>query len=445
MTSPSARGGFAGAVSLLLLARLAAVASLFGIHVIGARLLTPELLGSAAVGQTVGMIAALVANGGLNIATIYFLRQHADRREELVPRLVALAIGSCVLAIAIVVVAAPLMLGWVVPESAWPLMLAAALLGAAIIGFEFAGALLLGLGRTGWFAAVELVRGVGALVAVGILLLGPWRDDTGFVAGLTVGYALAAALGIVTTSRAGMPIRPSYDRAVIGRALRFGVRGQAGNVFQFLGVRLDLLLVPALLDLRAAGLYLIAVRVSDVVGQVATAASSLVFPRVADPSERASTELTERATRMSLLVVGAAAIVLGLAGEAILGVFFGDVYTEGVGALLVLLAAALPLALGRIISADLKGRGRPGLASWASLLMVAAIVVLDLILIPAYGITGAAAASLLAYTIGAGALVFAYRSVAGGQARALVPTWTDVREVWATARQVVFGPSPRTP
>lgn len=443
MSAAEERGGFAGAVSLLLLARLATVASLFGVHVIGARLLTPEVLGSAAVGQTVGVIAALVANGGLNIATIYFLKQQAERRTELVPRLVALAVGACAMAVVIVVVSAPLMLGWVVGATAWPLMLAAALLGAAIIAFEFSGALLLGLGRTGWFAVVELVRGLGALVAVAFLLLGPWRDDTGFIVGLTLGYALAAIIGLVTTGRSGIPILPVFDRVLAGRALRFGVRGQAGNVFQFLGVRLDLLLVPALLDLRAAGVYLIAVRTSDVVGQVATAASSLVFPRVADPNERRSTELTERATRMSLLIVGATALALAVSGEAILGLFFGEAYTAGIGALLVLLVAALPLALGRILSADLKGRGRPGLASWASLGMVAATLVLDLILIPAFGITGAAAASLVAYTIGACVLVLAYRSVAGGRPRALVPTWADVREVVATARRIVSGPSPR--
>jgi len=443
MSVAEERGGFAGAVSLLLLARLATVASLFGVHVIGARLLTPEVLGSAAVGQTVGMIAALVANGGLNIATIYFLKQEAEQRAELVPRLVALAMGACALAVVIVVVSAPLMLGWIMGASAWPLMLAAAVLGAAIIAFEFSGALMLGLGRAGWFAVLELVRGLGALVAVVILLLGPWRDDTGFIVGLMLGYALAAIIGLVTAGRSGLPILPAYDAALAGRALRFGVRGQAGNVFQFLGARLDLLLVPALLDLGAAGVYLIAVRTSDVVGQVATAASSLVFPRVADPTESRSTELTQRTARISLLIVGAAALALGLSGEAILSLFFGDAYAAGIGALLVLLVAALPLALGRILSADLKGRGRPGLASWASLGMVAAIVVLDLILIPTYGITGAAVASLLAYTFGALVLVLAFRSVAGGRARALVPTWADIRDVVATARRVVSRSSPQ--
>lgn len=420
-------------VALLAAARLSTVVAFFGVSVVGARLLTPEALGSATVGQTVGMIAALVANGGLNIASIYFLQQRRDQAASLVPRLVAMAIASSVVAAVLVLVSAPIVLGLVVEPSAWPLMLSAAALGVTMIAFEFAGALLLGLGRPGVFTIMELVRGLGSLGAVAALLAGPWREDGGFVVGLALGYAAAALLGLVGTQRSGMPLTPQYDRAFAGEALRFGLKGQVGNVFQFLGARLDLLLVPALIDLRAAGIYVIAVRMSDVVGQVATAASSLVFPRVAAQRDRRSTQLTERATRTVLLIVIGSALVLGVLGESVLHIAFGEVYAAGTVALWILLVAVVPLSMGRVVAADLKGRGRPDLVSWGALVSVVGTVALDFALIPWLGIEGAALASLLAYAASTAVLVLAYRAVTGGRLAALVPGPADARSLVTAA------------
>ena len=320
---------------------------------VGARLLPPEELGSAAVGQTIGMIAALVANGGLNISTIYLLQQRRDERRAIVPALVAMAVAACVVAIVLVLVSAPVVLGLVVEESSWPLMLTAATMGATVIAFEFAGALLLGLGNARAFTILELVRGWGSLVAVTSSCSGRGASDGGLVARARAWDMLPPRCwGWPATNRSGMSLRPRVDRELTGTALAFGLRGQVGNVFQFLGVRLDLLLVPALLDMRAAGIYFIAVRMSDVVGQAATAASSLIFPQVAGQEDRRDTALTERATRIILLVVAGSALVLGLLGDFILRTAFGAVYGAGTSALLVLLVAMLPLSVAH-------ARGRP--------------------------------------------------------------------------------------
>lgn len=428
MTDGGSDRRFAGQIALLAGARLASVASFFGVSVVAARLLSPDAVGSAAAGQTIGMIAALVGNGGLNIATIYFLQRRPDERASLVPRLTALAIVACALAFGLVLLSAPLVLGPVIDADAWSLLWVAAAMAAAMIGFEFGGALMLGSGRNGGYTLMELVRGVGSLAAVGVLLLGPMRSDSGFVIGLAAGYGLAAAIGLVVTDRSGTSILPRFDGGVAREAVGFGIRGQAGNIFTFLGSRLDLLLVPALLDLRAAGLYVIAVRVSDVVGQAATAAASLVFPRVAGLADQ-GTELTERTVRMMLVVVVAMAVVLGLMGETLLRIAFGPAYEASTTALLILLVATIPLSVSRIVSADLKGRGRPGLVSWAAVVTVVTTVALDLLLIPAFGIEGASVASLLAYAAGMVAVLGAYRAVTSGRLAAMVPRPADARRL----------------
>jgi O-antigen/teichoic acid export membrane protein len=427
--------GFGVQVALLAAARLSTVAAFFGVTVVGARLLPADELGAAAVGQTIGMVAGLIGNAGINIATIYFLQQPGAERPGMVRRLVAIAIGACSVAILLVLVTAPLTFGLIVDRTAWPLMLAAAAMGATMVAFEFAGALLLGLGRPGRFTFLELVRGWGSLIAVGLLLLGPWRSDAGLVMGMALGYAAAAVMGLAWTNRAGMSLAPQVDLGFSRAVLGFGMRGQIGNVFQFLGVRLDLLLVPSLLDLRAAGVYFVAVRVSDVVGQAATAVASLVFPRVAALGDSRSTALTERATRLTLIAVAVSALVLGLAGELVLRVAFGPEYATGATVLSILLVAVVPLSVGRVLAADLKGRGRPELVSLAALGAVAATIVFDLALIPSLGLVGAGIASILTYSVSTIALLAAYRAVTGGRLSALIPRPADVAYVVAAVRR----------
>lgn len=418
-------------IAVLTAARVATVLALFGVNVVAARLLDPDAVGSAAVGQTVGMIAALLANGGLNISSIYLLQQRPAERGRLLPALAALAIIACVAAVAVVALAVPVTAS-IVDGGSFPLFAAAAALGGAMIAFEFSGAVLLGLGRRTGFVLVELLRGIGSIVAVTLLLLAV-RVDAAVVLGLAIGYGSGALAGVVFAR--GTPMRPRFDPAVSREAVGFGLRGQIGNVFQFLGVRLDLLLVPAFLDLRLAGIYFVAVRASDAVGQVATAAASLVFPQVASQADRRATSSTERVVRLTLLVVLVSAVVLGLLAEPLLAIAFGAAYVGGASALVISVVAMVPLSLGRILAADLKGRGRPGLVSVSAVLTVVLTVVLDVLLIPTLGIVGAAIASLVTYTATAVALFIAYRGVTGGTFAALLPGPGDLRNIGTFVRR----------
>ncbi|HET8776303.1 MAG TPA: oligosaccharide flippase family protein [Candidatus Limnocylindria bacterium] len=413
--------------ALLTVARLSSALALFGVTVVAARLLTPDEVGSAAVGQVIGTLAALLASGGLNISTIYFLRRSPTDASGMVGSFVALAIGSCLIAFALGLVSAPIAFGPILGAPNWPLIASAGLLGASVIAYEFCGALLLAMNESRRFVLLEVVRGWGSLAGA-VILLALLRADIGLVLGLAIGFGSAALIGL-RRAAARASLRPRLDPRTARRALSFGVRGQVGNVLQFLGVRLDLLLVPALLNLDEAGLYYIAVRVSDLVGQAATASASFLFPHIAGQQDHRDTQMTERVTRGTLLVTLLAAIAVAAGALPLLQVAFGSAYVEGTPTLLVLLVAVVPLSIGRVISADLKGRGRPGTVSIAAVVSVAATIVLDLVLIPGMGIIGAAIASLVAYSLMTAALLYAYRVATGGMLTSLVPGLDDLRDL----------------
>jgi O-antigen/teichoic acid export membrane protein len=436
----TARGGPPGrglaiAVAALTLVRLASVGAGFLASVLGARLIGADGLGIIGAALTIATLCALTANGGLNIATIYLLGRRPHERREIVGQVAVMATAAAILAAAAVFLAGFLLRTTVLGGASASLLLAAAATGAGILLFELGGGVLLGLHRRSQYIGIQAVEALSSLALTALILVAISRSATGFLAAAANGYWAGALAAAFLARRQLGPLPLGVRRSFAGEALGIGLRGQVGNILQYLNLRLDLLLVPALLNLASAGVYLVAVRISEVLTQVSSSSAAFLFPHVAAQAERDATATTERATRMTLVVVVLGGLPLLLLAEPILSLAFGDEFVGGAGALRIMLVAMLPLSLVRIMAGDLKGRGRPGTVSLAALTALVATVVLDLLLIPLLGIEGAALASLLTYSTSAAMLLVIYRRLTGGSLRALVPATSDLRSLLAMGRR----------
>jgi stage V sporulation protein B len=412
---------------MLTAVRILSVGAGFLTSVIGARLIGTDGLGLAGAALTLATIAALLANGGLNIATVYLLGKRPDQRREVVGQAVAVGTIAVALAAAVVALLALAVDQPVLGGRAGSIIVSTVALGAGVLAFELAGGILLGLRQRSSYIAIQVVEALGALLLTAAILWVVSRSAGGFLAAAALGYWVGALVALLLAARrlGGIPVALSggFTRS----ALAFGLRGQAGNVLQFLNLRLDQLLVPALLNLSSAGVYLVAVRVSEVITQVSSSAAAFLFPEVSAQAEVRATQVTERTTRLTLLVVVAGALPLALLAEPILAVAFGPDFVSGAGTIRIMLLAMIPLSLVRLLAGDLKGRGRPGLVSLAALVAVGVTVAADFVLIPALGIDGAALASLVAYAVSASVLLAAYLRLTDGSLGALVPHPADVR------------------
>jgi stage V sporulation protein B len=425
-------GGLGRDISILAVVRLASVAAGFLTSVLTARVLGPTPLGAAGVGLTAGTIAALLANGGLNIAAIYFLGRRPDERRVISSRIFTLGLATTLLAAVMIGVMGPILAPAIFAGSPNSLLAATALLAAGVVAFELSGSLLLGLDRRNAYLVTQVIEGIGSLVLVALLFAIGATTAAGYVAGAALAAALAAVFALIATRRVVHGLFLAFDRRFAREAFALGMRGQIGNVVQLLNLRLDLLLVPLFVDLRAAGIYLIAVRMSEVVSQVASAAAAFLFPAVAR-LDVGQTRLTEQVVRITLLVVIAGGIVIGVMAPLLLGLFFGTTYVAGAEALRITMVAMIPLALQRLLASDLKGRGRPGLVSISASFALGATVIGDLVLIPPLGIDGAAIASLVAYSTGTIVLLIAYRQITGASLMRLIPGPADARQLVATS------------
>jgi Na+-driven multidrug efflux pump len=85
------------------------------------------------------------------------------------------------------------------------------------------------------------------------------------------------------------------------------------------------------------------------------------------------------------------------------------------------------LGTGTVVAGDLRGRGRPGLASVLAGLAVLVTIALDLALIPLFGVLGAALASVVAYVVyGLISLVAISRESGIAFSELVIPTRADL-------------------
>lgn len=425
MSRPADIGGFGRNLAALSAIRLAGLGVSFLAGVVAARLLEPAVLGAAGIAQAIVIFVAVVANCGISMAAIYRLRRTETVGREVRATLglatpLAIFAGACA-SVGILVGGRAMGLQ---PDTA--LVAAAFVLAAATVMADVTGSMLLGVGENGPYTAAEALRYLTTLPLVLAFLL-VWPSAAGYLAASTVAVTIAMVFALAVVKRRTGTIRPGIDLRTWGEALRFGVRGQPGNILQYFSLRIDLVLVGALAGLVPAAIYLVVTRIAEVSTQVANAATSFLFPAVATVG--APSRLTGGIIRAVIVIVAAMSVGLGVIGPALLRILFGSPYDTGYTALVILLIASVPLSYSRLISGDIKGRGRPGLVSLASVIGVPITIIGDILLVPVYGIVGAAAVSLVAYGATAIALAQAYRNVSGVPAMDLVPRTADVRLV----------------
>jgi O-antigen/teichoic acid export membrane protein len=162
---------------------------------------------------------------------------------------------------------------------------------------------------------------------------------------------------------------------------------------------LDILLLGVLAEAPAAGVYHAAARLAQLPALILVAANVVVAPGIARChrlGDRAGlAALLARASRLTMLAAVALALVLA-AGRTPLLDLFGGGFAAGGGALLVLLAGQLVnVACGPVaLALSVTGHARDALAGVA--LAAAVNLALSLLLIPPFGLLGAAAATAVA-------------------------------------------------
>ncbi|MGY3297250.1 O-antigen/teichoic acid export membrane protein [Pseudomonas sp. TE6288] len=401
-------------------------------NVLLARILGPSERGLFALLSTLPDLISAATSGGLNSAVGYQAAKQRDMGLLLTQVLVYGCLLAGVLTLACVFLVrefgANLEVTMQLGLLAWLLLLAVPMtvLKSGLLTLHNAS------GGVGAFNALRLTESLAPL----LLFLGlfwMWRDEALEAALISwlCGIALVLALGLWWLRRQ-YPLALRWDRSGQRELLSYSAKSHPDLLFQQLILRSDYLFIGALLGSTALGHYAMASAAAELLLIVPEAVTTPLMKRLLQ-QDAGMERITPLALRLTATVMLGACLGMALIGHWLIVTLFGADYAPAYPALLALLPGLLGLCYASILRLDLLGKNRPGTVSLMMGAGAALNLVLNIVLIPAWGIVGAAAASSIAYLAVTVTMLVLYCRLSGvplGQTLIILPAdLTPLRQI----------------
>jgi O-antigen/teichoic acid export membrane protein len=201
----------------------------------------------------------------------------------------------------------------------------------------------------------------------------------------------------------------NYAKEVV----QYGYRAHLSNILAFINYRADVFLVNLLLNPAATGVYVIAVTMSEKLWVLSQAVSTVMLPRLSElhTEEITRRQLTPFMARWVLIITTLAAGLLAIVSPFLITMLFGELYLDAVVPLLLLLPGIIMGSLSRVLANDIAARGRPELNMYTAVIVVITNIAGNFVLIPLMGLSGAALATTIAYSLNCIFRIWIYSSL----------------------------------
>ncbi|OLE38927.1 MAG: hypothetical protein AUG48_00530 [Actinobacteria bacterium 13_1_20CM_3_68_9] len=190
---------------------------------------------------------------------------------------------------------------------------------------------------------------------------------------------------------------PSVDRRFL---LSFGLRGLLSSLSAVDVLRPDQVVLALFLSPAALGLYVVGLAFTNLPYFIAKSVGLITFPWVASRTE----EGDARRTMWSLLwlTTGIAVVIVAVlcgAAQWLVPFFFGGQFDAAVTVTYIVLPGTIFLSARRVLSEGMKGRGYPLAGTLGELVSLAWVALALAVMVPLWGIYGAAAALASSYVV----------------------------------------------
>jgi enterobacterial common antigen flippase len=342
-------------------------------------------------------IVALAVGLGLPQASRYFVARQPRKLSMLFSNAVCFTAVMGLLALLLAEFVVPQLVGTRSDVVMWLLKVYLINIPLALL-YDLMSGLLEGSQKFKLIGAVRI--GFFATQSVSYLIL--WLSGNLTVASASATMILAQ---LVVTSSAltavCLSLRPAWrvSMRVFKRSASFGLRYHLGVVTSFTTLRLDQMMLAGIATSIEIGMYVVAVRISEVMTVLASSVSEVLLPEVAKTGGSAeSMALLTKSLRQTICIYLVMLLPLVAAAPFLLYYGFGQDFMGAIPTLRILFVASLVWSMGAILNSGLNGTGNPGLSTISRLSSAVITVVSLLFWLPRYGILGAAMSSLAGYS-----------------------------------------------
>jgi O-antigen/teichoic acid export membrane protein len=256
------------------------------------------------------------------------------------------------------------------------------------------------------FSSYNKVAIAQPLIFLALFLLGIWGYQTELsvaITALLLSYFLTTISGVISLCKYKFQKENKYGakNQVVKSLLKYGINSHLGNVFTYLNYKADIFLVNYFLGPLNAGLYVVAVSVVEKLWLPSQAISVVALPKLTrmNTAKEQIQHFTPLLSRVTLAITAIASILVLIITPVLIPLAFGEQFSESVMPIFLLLPGIIIFSSVKIIASDIAARGHPILNSYSSGLVLICNVILNIVLIPKFGLNGAAISTSAAYLI----------------------------------------------
>ena len=417
----------------------------FLMSIVLARGLGPEARGDYALFVLSATFAATLSTLGIGLGTMYYVSKGKHETKVLLgnSHFLVLIMGAIAAAALAAVGLAIEPKAFVEGRSFWLYAFAFPL----VLEFLLATAFLVGSERFGPLNASLLIQTLVLTAGATALWVGGWMTIFSVLFLWVVSYAMATATALVFVGLGQLSLRRSLrpDFAVLREQVSFGLPGQAGNILQRLNYRLDQYMVRGFGNRADVGYYATATGLAESVWWLANSVSMALLPRLTRMESQRAAEVTPVACRNIILISLLLAAGVAVTAPFTVEILFGHAFAPAVAPIIWLLPGIAALSGAKVLGSYFFSQARMSVASLTAMISLVATIAFDLLLIPTLGITGAAIASSIAYTVSLVVSLRFYSSISGQSAwSCVIPRTADLRLYVDLAKRLRRAKTPAT-
>ena len=383
--------------------------------VIVARVLGPEGKGIVTLILMIPPILMMVGTMGTEASNVYFTGSRKFKIDDIIGNSLVLAFifSFIVIAIFFGVYKTSQFQNFMVSNKISPFYLWLGILSLPFnLMYLFFRNILLGKEKIKIMNGLGIFQVASNLLLVLIFIVIFKQGVLGAVLCFTLNSFAVAILSFICVKKLGR-ISFKLNISLLRESFYYGGKAYLGNLAQFLNYRADIFLVAYFLGPVAVGLYGVAVGLAERLWMIPGSVGIVLFPRISSGDNLYANNVTPKVTRHTFFVVAIMSIGLFLLSKPLLGLLFGQDYLPSAKPLVILLPGVVALSISKVLSSDLAGRGKPQFGMIASFFSLGINIPLNLILIPKWGIVGAAFASSVAYIIATVIVLVAFLKISG--------------------------------
>lgn len=371
-------------------------------------LLTPTEYGLLFLAISIVGVAKMFGDLGLSRSAAYYVTKFKEAEPAKVPSVLRISIQYRLLLLCIVGSVLVLGSGLIAsildePELAPILVIGAGYLVTLSL-HSFVGTIFQGFNRVSLTAVIDIVHNISRLLfVIGFLVLG--FGVAGAMSGYLIGALISATIGFVilyvgfySKYRGAEP-----TKTLRNRILRYSVPLTATQAANVVDKRVDTILIGFFLNPVAVGYYVLSKQITEFVlvpaGSLGFSVSPTYGEQKAEGALEQGARIYETTLRYVMLLYVPGAVGLFLVAEPAVQLVFGSDYLGAVPVLQIFGLYVVFHAITNVTTQSLDYLGRAKDRAIAKGVTSIANLLLNVLLIPLYGVVGAAFATVLTYGV----------------------------------------------